>query len=732
MQMFTCGIERSTVLVLSAVVLISTSISTGEFSSPSKPLPEPTVAISPDLCVDRIWSERHDDAKFGPGTIVHTRLRAANLPEPSVLVQLRLRDRNHALVKTVAGSPRNYVEDGHFRAGATIKLPPDEASPKMFSFPFPNKVLDLPASQSTHVVAEVLVSCDSLTNMSQGQITLMPARRLLASRAIRIIRATTLTELAPPNLNVERMEEQWWRMPARPTDDKTLSAHVEADGFRGQRLIVQVWLLRGESRVLAASDAPPEHRDDRGLFVSQYEFQVKEEHTRLPAISLPIPRKALDLPRDQNHRLRFVCSATCGGLTATWSDVIEFAASQPSSVVAVPTRTTAALPEESPHLAVTKALLAAGRIDKNRELLLAAGAGDTATVRFLLRSGADALTRGSAGLTPMHLAAASGYRDVVEALITTQADANKPPEGTSSSTERVLSTNNIFSPDFGKKPEEVDTEREAVSFEEYTEHLSFDRIIQVDAIVNAMDGQGMTPLHLAAYGGHTDTAKLLLAKNANIEASDAKGLTALHCAAMGGHKKVVAMLLESGANVKAVTVERLTPLHAAAKVGSETMAVLLLIKGANPVAKSKNGETPMSLASSKVVRQCISDYSKDPVGTRRNAELIRIVATSYVEAAASGDANTARRLVTAEVAKRLGFRLVAPPEGTSPVEHELRRLRVVKDRALATIWLKRSKARGLAREVLLTFELVRQENNWRIANMFAEPYLPELQSKEVP
>jgi len=525
MQLTTRGIGRSTVLVLGAVVIVSVSVSIGEFSSPTKPLPEMAVAPSPVLCVDRIWSERHEDAKHGPATIVHARVRAVSLPERSGRVQLRLRDQQGALVKTVAGSPEQYEQDGHYCLGATKDLVTDDAKPKTFSFPVPDEVLDLPADQRTHVVAEARVSCGDLTSISQGQITLVPDRRLLASRAIRIIRAVALVELAPPDLNVGGMEEEWWRVPIRPTEDRTVSVHVEADGLRGRQLTVQARLWSGNSWVTAASNASSGHRDDRGCFVSRYTCPVQEDNAGLPNIRLPVPRDALDLPRDRSHHPRLVCTATCGGLTATWSDVIELTASRAGAVAAAPTGTTAKPPEESPHLAVTRALLAAGRIDKNSELLLAAGAGDAVTVRFLLRNGADVLTRGGAGRTPMHLAAANGHRDVAEVLIAAPADADKPPEGTSPSTERISPTEDIFSSDFGKKPEEVDTDHKAVSFEEYTEHLSFDRFIQVNGVVNATDDQGMTPLHLAAIAGDEHMVALLLERGADPRVGDKDGDT---------------------------------------------------------------------------------------------------------------------------------------------------------------------------------------------------------------
>jgi hypothetical protein len=221
-----------------------------------------------------------------------------------------------------------------------------------------------------------------------------------------------------------------------------------------------------------------------------------------------------------------VCTATCGGLTATWSNVIELGSSQ-EGAVAVATGTTARPSEESPHLAVTKSLLAEGQMDKNKKLLLAAGRGEAATIRFLLETGADVLARGGAGRTPMHLAAAGGHREAAEMLITVQANADKSSEGTSPSTKPISPTEDIFSPDFGKKPEEVDTKHRAMLVEEYTEHLSFDRFMQVNAIVNATDGQGMTPLHLAAIAGDEHMVALLLERGADPRVGDKDGDTPL-------------------------------------------------------------------------------------------------------------------------------------------------------------------------------------------------------------
>ena len=77
------------------------------------------------------------------------------------------------------------------------------------------------------------------------------------------------------------------------------------------------------------------------------------------------------------------------------------------------------------------------------------------------------------------------------------------------------------------------------------------------------------------------------------------GWTPLHLAAFFGHLEAAKLLLDSGADVYAVSRNSLqnTPLHAAAAGKHEDVALVLLARGADPSAVDAGGYTPLKIAS---------------------------------------------------------------------------------------------------------------------------------------
>jgi cytohesin len=121
------------------------------------------------------------------------------------------------------------------------------------------------------------------------------------------------------------------------------------------------------------------------------------------------------------------------------------------------------------------------------------------------------------------------------------------------------------------------------------------------ANVNATDNDRMTPLHLVAKNDQKETAKLLLetaklllANNADVNVADFPFCdTPLHKAAGGNYKEMAELLLANKADVNAQNGSGWTPLHVAASEGRENVAELLLAHGAEVNARTCHGETPL-------------------------------------------------------------------------------------------------------------------------------------------
>jgi len=142
--------------------------------------------------------------------------------------------------------------------------------------------------------------------------------------------------------------------------------------------------------------------------------------------------------------------------------------------------------------------------------------GNLRKVQALLKDHPDLVfSKDNTGSTPLHVAAMTGHKDVVELLLARKAK------------------------------------------------------------VNARSNDGTTPLHLAAGYGHKEVAELLLANKAGVNAAAKTGDTPLHLAAFHGHNDVVALLLASKAKVNARDKAGLTPLRMAASSGREDVAELL-------------------------------------------------------------------------------------------------------------------------------------------------------------
>jgi ankyrin repeat protein len=126
-------------------------------------------------------------------------------------------------------------------------------------------------------------------------------------------------------------------------------------------------------------------------------------------------------------------------------------------------------------------------------------------------------------------------------------------------------------------------------------------IQQVEAdptVLESHSTDGWTPLHLAAFFGHSDLASALLDHGASIEirSTNAMKNTPLHAAAAGGQVELVKLLAERGADMNATQDGGWTALHSAAQAGNREMVEVLLAHGADANARAANNQAPLDLA----------------------------------------------------------------------------------------------------------------------------------------
>ncbi|KAH0552985.1 hypothetical protein GP486_006818 [Trichoglossum hirsutum] len=233
------------------------------------------------------------------------------------------------------------------------------------------------------------------------------------------------------------------------------------------------------------------------------------------------------------------------------------------------------------HIEIVKRFLKNPNVNLNKPLLphgvtalyIAAMYNRIDIVQEILLAGGDPNVATDDGSTPIHISANRGDLKLAEVLL----DAGTWPN-----------------PRSANGPNSETTPLHMALIEKHPDVA--ERLLQSpDIEIDAIDGSGKTPLHLAACRGNLRVVKELLLLGADAEGGKTTELTPLRAAAQEGHLEVIKALLaaEPSPNVNSMDDSGGTVLQAAAYGGHLAVVDFLLKAGASPDTPSKDGMTPL-------------------------------------------------------------------------------------------------------------------------------------------
>jgi len=254
--------------------------------------------------------------------------------------------------------------------------------------------------------------------------------------------------------------------------------------------------------------------------------------------------------------------------------------------------------------------------------------GDMRALKDVLARQPEAVNeKGPLGRTPLHWSAATGRLEAARLLVRSGADlTSKDPEGR---TAVLLALEEGF-PEVAKALEEMGVPLDVFAASALNRPELLEEMLSSDeALLEARDKKGRTPLHWACRHGATGAARKLLEKGANINAQDSrecypvelaarrgrgevipllfaskpppvqsgqKGGELLHLAARGGHVDTLKALLRLALPVDRRDKKGRTALHWASGYGHVGACKCLIDAGADANAGDSEGNTPLHFA----------------------------------------------------------------------------------------------------------------------------------------
>ena len=145
-------------------------------------------------------------------------------------------------------------------------------------------------------------------------------------------------------------------------------------------------------------------------------------------------------------------------------------------------------------------------------------------------------------------------------------------------------------------------------------------------------------LHMAAWGGHVEIVKALIAARAPgsdlDEIHPGSGYTPLHAALKKGHLEVAKFLVHAGADTKITSLSGSSVLHMASSSTKDVEFFRLLIDSTPPdyaLAKDEDGTTPLHWAAQAGFKEAVNmllDLEADPLAQDDNSETPMFIAAS--------------------------------------------------------------------------------------------------------
>jgi ankyrin repeat protein len=221
-------------------------------------------------------------------------------------------------------------------------------------------------------------------------------------------------------------------------------------------------------------------------------------------------------------------------------------------------------------------------------LHVAARSGALNIAEMLLAAGATPSPQENEGWTPLHLAVYHGHIKIVEALLASGAQLDLKTTDGATPLDIAMQTKQQSIADLisSHGGQGNSLERNLYNAASGGDLENVRRLIKMGARVDFRSPDNLTPLHIAAFSGHTEIVRLLLASGANKEGANEESTdlarTPLILAVEQGHAEVVSTLIDASANVNYVAPGGFAALNFAAEGGFVDIVRLLLENNADP------------------------------------------------------------------------------------------------------------------------------------------------------